>query len=297
MHDRVDDTGFATAPRYGEYLPQNGIPGPGGSGGKRCDMARRPGAVRAVLVGVVATAALAGCGTDGEGAAVSSSNAAEPLKTIVLINPNSSGSATASMVELATAEARGAARIVGITNEGAPALLTTPQDMETAARGVVRRGVEAARDPEVAAIVVSAFSDPGMAELDDAVTVPVFGIGTEAFREAAQGGRAFGIATVTSDPALVESFRQKAAELGIEGQYRGVRVTPGDATQLVTSPDRLDAALREAVRQSVDQDGARAVIMGGGPLSPSALRLQPQFDVPLVVAVNAAIRSALKVVE
>ena len=34
--------------------------------------------------------------------------------------------------------------------------------------------------------------------------------------------------------------------------------------------------------------------MGGGPLSASAIRLQPQFDVPLVVAVNAAARAALE---
>ncbi|CAM3052665.1 aspartate/glutamate racemase family protein [Tsukamurella hominis] len=247
-----------------------------------------------VLAAGVLAVTIAGCGSAGDGAAASSSSAAAQVRTIVLINPNSSASATSSMVELATAEARGAAKIVGVTNDGAPALLTTQQDMATAARGVVERGVTAAKEPGVAAIIVSAFSDPGLAELDSAVSVPVFGIGTEAFREAAEGGRAFGIATVTSDPALVESFRQKAAELGIEGQYRGVRVTPGDATQLVTSPDALDAALRDAVRQSVDQDGARAVIMGGGPLSPSALRLQPQFDVPLVVAVNAAVRSALK---
>ncbi|NMD57588.1 hydantoin racemase [Tsukamurella conjunctivitidis] len=240
--------------------------------------------------------AVVGCGTGGEEAAASSSSAAAPLKTIVVINPNSSASATDSMVELATARARGAAKIVGITNDGAPALLTTPQDMATAARGVRDRGVEAAKDPGVAAIVVAAFSDPGLAELDAAVSVPVFGIGTEAFREAAQGGRAFGIATVTSDPALVESFREKAASLGLADQYRGVRVTPGDATELVRSADALDAALRDAVRQSVDADGARAVIMGGGPLSASALRLQPQFDVPLVVAVNAAVASALKTV-
>lgn len=257
-------------------------------------MAVRSGVVAAGILAV--TLAVAGCGSGGDGAVSSSSAAPAPIKTIVLINPNSSATATASMVELATAHAHGAAKIVGVTNDGAPALLTTQQDMETAARGVVERGVAAAMEPGVAAIIVSAFSDPGLADLDAAVSVPVFGIGTEAFREAGQGGRAFGIATVTSDPALVESFRQKAAELGLLAQYRGVRATPGDATELVKSPDALDASLREAVRQSVDQDGARAVIMGGGPLSPSALRLQPQFDVPLVVAVNAAVSSALKAV-
>ncbi|SDR17450.1 Asp/Glu/hydantoin racemase [Tsukamurella pulmonis] len=235
----------------------------------------------------------AACGS-GEDAVVSGSSTAQAPAMIVLINPNSSVSATDSMVALARSEVGGAATIVGVTNEGAPALLTTQQDMVTAAQGVLRRGVAAAKEPGVRAIVVAAFSDPGLAELSSAVSIPVFGIGAEAFREAAQGGRAFGIATVTSDPALVESFRQKADELGVGSQYRGVRVTPGDATRLVADPDALDAALRDAVRASVAQDGAAAVIMGGGPLSPSALRLQPATDVPLIVAVNAAMRSAVR---
>jgi len=99
---------------------------------------------------------------------------------------------------------------------------------------------------------------------------------------------------VTPDGELIESFRQKAVSLGYEAQYRGVRVTPGDPGELVQDPARLDAALADAVRQSVGEDGAEAVIMGGGPLSASAVRLQPQFEQPLVVAVTAAARAAVK---
>ncbi|WP_205124458.1 aspartate/glutamate racemase family protein [Tsukamurella sputi] len=253
-------------------------------------MARRllPAVGAVTLMGM--TVACGPAATDGSAA----SSSAAPSKTIVLINPNSSASATTSMVELATAQAAGRAKIVGVTNEGAPALLTTPQDMATATAGVVRRGTEAAGRAGVAAIVVAAFSDPGTAELRNAVSVPVFGIGEQAFKEAGRGGRAFGIATVTSDPALVESFRAKAESLGLLEQYRGVRVTPGDASELVKSPDVLDAALKEAVQQSIAIDCARAVIMGGGPLSASGLRLQKSFDVPLIVAVNAAVEAALQ---
>jgi Asp/Glu/hydantoin racemase len=57
------------------------------------------------------------------------------------------------------------------------------------------------------------------------------------------------------------------------------------------SPEELDAALAEAVRASV-ADGAKAVIIGGGPLTASALRLQPKFDIPLVVPVIAAAQAA-----
>lgn len=182
---------------------------------------------------------------------------------------------------------------MGKSNAGAPALLTTPKDMADAVPGVVAIGKEAASDPRVAALIVSAFSDPGLAELRAAVDIPVFGIGEEVFHAAAEGGRPFGIVTVTPDAALIESFRDKAASLGYAAQYRGVRVTPGDPRELVQDAARLDAALAEAVRQSVGEDGAGAVIMGGGPLSASALRLQPQFDQPLMVAVNAAARAAM----
>lgn len=215
---------------------------------------------------------------------------------IVLINPNSNAEATRSMAELARAEAEGVAAVIERSNEGAPPLLTTPQDMRDAVPGVVAAGVEAARDERVAAIIVAAFSDPGLEELRAEVDVPVFGIGEEAFHEAARDGRAFGVVTVTPDEGLIESFRAKAAALGYEPQYRGVRVTPGDPTELVRSPDTLDEALAEAVRRSVEEDGAEAVIMGGGPLSAPAIRLQPRFDAPLVVAVNAAARAAVEAI-
>jgi allantoin racemase len=217
---------------------------------------------------------------------------ASPEKVIVLINPNSNETATQSMADLARAETEGVASVEGRSNTGAPPLLTTPEDMENAIAGVVEIGVEAAKDERTAVIIVAAFSDPGLEELRAEVNIPVFGIGEEVFHEAAENGRAFGIVTVTPDEGLIESFRQKAAGLGYEGQYRGTRVTPGDPTELVQSPEKLDAALAEAVRQSVEEDGAEAVIMGGGPLSASAIRLQPQFDVPLVVAVSAAARAA-----
>jgi allantoin racemase len=220
-----------------------------------------------------------------------------PIKTIVLINPNSNTEATASMTDLARREVGERAQVEGRSNATAPALLTTPQDMREAAAGVVALGVEAAADERVAALIVLAFSDPGLEELRARVQIPVFGIGEAVFHEAARGGRAFGIVTVTPDKQLIASFERKAAELGYAEQYRGTRVTQGNPLELVALPDRLDAALATAVKASIEQDAAQAVIMGGGPLSAAAIRLQPQFEVPLLVAVNAAARAAVNAIE
>lgn len=221
----------------------------------------------------------------------------ETIKTIVLINPNSNSKATSSMTELAQQEVAGRANVEGVSNENAPALLTTPEDMEKASSGVVALGMEAAANDQVAALIVSAFSDPGLPELRASVSIPVFGIGEEVFHEAARDDRPFGIVTVTPDEKLLASFKQKADELGYGHLYRGVQVTPGDPMELVASADKLDAALATAVQASIDKDGAEAVIMGGGPLSASAVRLQPRFEVPLLVAVNAAARAAMAAIE
>ena len=72
----------------------------------------------------------------------------------------------------------------------------------------------------------------------------------------------------------------------------GPRVPPGaPGTWLRQSPAELEPALAGAVRASI-ADGAQAVIIGGGPLTASALLLQPQFDIPLIVPVIAAAKAA-----
>ncbi|SNR50952.1 hydantoin racemase [Paracoccus sediminis] len=240
----------------------------------------------------IASAAVAVFCLAGSSAAETALSADSP--TIILINPNSNAAATESMTALAQQAAGNRVRILGRTNHNAPPLLTTPEDMVQAATGVVEIGRQAAAEEGVAALIVSAFSDPGLAELRDALPdTVVVGIGEQAFHEAARNGRSFAIVTITPDPALIESFRSKAEELGYGKQFKGVRVTPGDPKKLVEKPDQLDAALAEAVEQAVREDGAEAVIMGGGPLSAPATRIQSRFDVPLVVAVAAAANAAL----
>lgn len=250
-------------------------------------------AIRAVLAVGCVLGALTLPAAQAQEAAPSAAEGGE--KVIVLINPNSNAKTTESMTEIAARETEGIAEVEGRSNEGVPPLLTTPEDLQKAIPGVVRIGVEAAKDDRVAAIIIAAFGDPALEELRAEVDVPVFGIREEAFHEAARGGRPFGIATTTPDPGLLESFRRSAAALGYEDLFRGTRATPGDPNTLMqASPEELDAALAEAVRASVEEDGAQAVIIGGGPLTASALRLQPQFDIPLVVPVIAAARAAAK---
>ena len=53
-----------------------------------------------------------------------------------------------------------------------------------------------------------------------------------------------------------------------------------------------DAYLADAVALAIQQDGAQAVVIGGGPLAESAERIAGRFAVPVIAPVGAAMRMA-----
>ena len=207
------------------------------------------------------------------------------MTRILLINPNTSEKTTAQMVAIAAAEA-GGATVTGATAARGPAMILRNAELTAAASEVVALGL--ARAGEVDGIIVGAFGDPGLAELRAAVCVPVAGIAVASMLAAAEGGRRFGVATTT--PALVDAIAQRADQLGLASLYTGIRLTEGDPMVLVADPPRLVEALAAAVRLSVEEDGAEAVVIGGGPLGEAAIALAPRFATPIVAPIPAAIR-------
>ncbi|MFC5325928.1 aspartate/glutamate racemase family protein [Bradyrhizobium oligotrophicum] len=212
------------------------------------------------------------------------------MPRILLINPNSSAATTAMMVSIAAACCAGRAEVFGATATRAPAMIVDAEALAASAAEVVEIG-RAHRDL-CDGIIVAAFGDPGAEELLSLCPLPVVGIGEAAMREAAQSGRRFGVATVT--PALVASIAGLADRLGLTAQFTGTRLTEGDPTALAADPARLAAALAEATRASAAEDGAEAVIIGGGPLAQSADQLQSQFAVPIIKPIAAAMSQLLQ---
>ena len=58
---------------------------------------------------------------------------------------------------------------------------------------------------------------------------------------------------------------------------------------LAAEPRILEDALAMATQECLD-DGAQAVIIGGGPLGQAAVSLARRFDMPLVAPISAAVR-------
>lgn len=209
--------------------------------------------------------------------------------TVLLINPNTSRPTTDMMVALAQACFQSLQRrdiqVRGLTAPEGPGMLTEMEELEQAAA--------MARDPQVLAqvqdadgVIVGAFGDPGLQALTERLTVPVIGIGQASMMLAARAGTPFGIATTT--PGLKQAILDQVQRYGWSEQFSGLRLTPTAPLDLAQAPDRQDQELADSVAACIEQDGARAVIIGGGPLAQSAQALQSRLAVPVINPIIAA---------
>lgn len=214
------------------------------------------------------------------------------LKPILLINPNTSRDTTAMMVEIARSCVPDGVAVIGATAVRGPPMIVTAEALEAAADEVVEIGIRQAS--QASGIIVSAFGDPGLETLRRQVSIPVAGICEASMIEAAEGGRRFGVATVT--PQLALPIEQRARDLNLHHLYSGIRVTPGDPVTLAADSRLLEDALAKVVAQCIAYDHAEAVIIGGGPLGQAAIGLAASFKKPVLAPIPAAVRRLLAMI-
>jgi len=207
-----------------------------------------------------------------------------PPRLVWLVNPNASTAATARMLAAARAAAPGWMTIEGRTTAASPPLIVDDAGAAVAEAAVVAAAAAADHGDGV---ILSAFVDPGIDRLRQILGVPVVGIGEAALREAAAIGR---FSVLMTTPGLTGMVCRYAAALGVADRLVSVPGTTGDPATLMADADRLLAALDTLVRRAVRDDGAEAVVIGGGPLADAARTLAQTAPVPLIEPVPAAVR-------
>lgn len=213
-------------------------------------------------------------------------------RRILLINPNSLEATTTMMVAIAKSAAADGFDIAGATATRAPTMIVSADALEAAAPEVEE--IARARSGECDGIIVAAFGDPGLAGIKATMKLPAVGIGESSMLEAAENGRRFGVATTT--PLLKAKIDALPDALGLRSHYTGTRFTECDPHELMRDPSLLRTALAGAVEACIAQDGAEAVIIGGGPLGEAARELQPIFTVPVIAPITSAVRRIIRLV-
>lgn len=199
---------------------------------------------------------------------------------ILLLNPNGSEATTASMLAIARAAAPGIA-LEGLTNHGAPPVLTEPGDVAAAEARLLARAL-----PPAEALITAAFADPGLAQLRARGHL-VTGIA-----EAGMAAAAGRFAVVTTTPGLAAGIAALAQRYGHAARFAGVVLTAGPAETVMSAPERLADALLQACRRA-QALGADSIVIGGGPLAAAARAIAPLAPVPLVEPVPEAVRLTL----
>ncbi|MET4274372.1 MULTISPECIES: aspartate/glutamate racemase family protein [unclassified Bradyrhizobium] len=211
---------------------------------------------------------------------------------VLLINPNSSVATTAMMVAIAKSAAVDGFDVDGATATRAPQMIVTPDALDAASTEVLE--IAQSNRHACDGIIVAAFGDPGLAGIKAAMKLPAVGIGESSMLEAAENGRRFGVATTT--PLLEAKIDALPEALGLRSHYTGARFAKGDPQDLMRDPAWLRAALAGAVEACIAQDGAEAVIIGGGPLGEAARELQPMFTVPIIAPIPSAVARIIRLV-
>ncbi|MCY0903327.1 aspartate/glutamate racemase family protein [Arthrobacter sp. H14-L1] len=208
---------------------------------------------------------------------------------VLLVNPNTNTSTTLMMRELAAAEFTDSdLLVVGITALAGPRMLIDPANLDGAkvhVREVVKDYLSGPDGSRVIAIIVAAIGDPGRAELSLELAIPVVGIGEAAILAASRNGRRFGMATST--PLLVPSLTELVMAHQRTEYFCGVRLTESDPLTLAANPEAQFLELQAAVRRCV-ADGAKAVIIAGGPLSETARRLSKEPNAAIIEPLPSA---------
>lgn len=208
---------------------------------------------------------------------------------LILINPNTSASTTDMMVGIARAAAP-EAEIDGLTAKAGPPLITNAVALAAAADAVEALAPELSeRRPD--GVIIAGFGDPGLERLRDRLECPVAGIAEAAMAQAARGGRRFVVVTTT--PSLAVSIRDVAEAYGHGGLFAGTALTEPDPLELMADPARLEQELAAACRRAIDDMGAQAIVIGGGPLALAGRALRSSLEVPIVEPIPAAVRLAV----
>lgn len=216
------------------------------------------------------------------------------LPTLLVLNPNTSASITALLLEHARREAGDRARVEGCTARlGAPYIAS-----EAACAIAAHSALDAwagwrAAHPAPQGLLIGCFGDPGLFALREVCDCPVTGLAEAAFREAQRTSGNGRFAVVTGGAAWGPMLDRLARGLGLDDALAGIHTVAPSGAALAADPQSALPLLAQACREAARATGAGSVILGGAGLAGMAARLRDQVPVPLVDSVEAGVRAAL----
>lgn len=207
---------------------------------------------------------------------------------LLLVNPN----VTVAIADVMAAEARRSAS-PGTEIEVASAdfgTLYIANRVEAAVAAHAVLEVLAEKGAGCDAAIIAAFGDPGVHAAKELMPIPVVGVSEAAFLVAWTQGKRYSIVCLTE--RLRTWYMECAAEHGLDGRLASVRAITVPVPDITTANADLVEELTRQCLLAVEEDGAEAVILGGGPIAGLAREIADQVPVPLIDPIACAVKLA-----
>jgi allantoin racemase len=208
-----------------------------------------------------------------------------PATKILIVNPNTTASMTATIAAAARAVVAQGTEILAVTSAMGPASIEGFYDEAFAVPGLIQTLLNA---PDADAGIIACFDDTGLDAARSVARFPVVGICEAALVTAGQIAKRIGI--ITTLPRSIVPLEELVRRYGFAER---ARVTACNVAVLdIEKPGsgaakKLDAEIARAL-----DHGAEAIVLGCAGMADLALTLSQKFGVPVIDGVAAAVKQA-----
>lgn len=205
---------------------------------------------------------------------------------LVVINPNTSATMTATIATAAAAVASPGTEIVAVTSPMGPASIESHYDEALAVPGILD---VIARETGADGFVLACFGDPGLDAARELSPVPVAGIAEAAMRTAAYLGRGYSVVTTLARTA--GRAWDLAQRYGAGRTCRAVRACEVPVLELDDPASGARRKITDECHRAVEQDDCDAIVLGCAGMADLCAHLTAEVGVPVVDGVAAATRA------
>ena len=204
---------------------------------------------------------------------------------ILLVNPNITEGVTDVMAAEARRRAAPGTEIVAMTAKFGAQYIETRVEAAIASHALLDVLADQASDAD--AVIVSAFGDPGLMAAKEMLDIPVVGMSEAALHTAYTLGTRISVICLT--PRLRDWYGESAAAAGLSDRIVNLRVVSAPVRDISTVVEDLGEALLQECLESVDENRAEVVILGGGPTAGLARIIRDRVPVPVLDGVTCAV--------
>ncbi|ANT53309.1 aspartate/glutamate racemase family protein [Mesorhizobium amorphae] len=207
---------------------------------------------------------------------------------ILVVNPNTTASMTATIGAAARSVASAWTEVVAVTSSMGPVSIEGYYDEALAVPGLLVE-IAAGERAGAQAAIIACFDDTGLDAARAMANIPVVGICEAALSIASLIAQRFTVVTTTKRSWVpVEALVQR---YGMAGR---ARVRAADIPVLALEDPASGAAekLRGEIARALDEDRAEAIVLGCAGMADLAAELQREFGVPVIDGVGAAVKQA-----